>query len=223
MKKNTLIIYGFLLLIIVIAIVIGYHIIKPIPKLPVYRPYDLNPKLVDDSLLFKRGVHRISDFEFTNQYNEKVSNSDFDNSIYVADFFFVTCPTICPIMTKNLSKVNTYFKDEPLFKILSHTVMPEIDSVPLLFDYAQKHDATKGKWHFVTGDKKDIYKMARTSYFAVVTEGDGESHDFIHTENFILIDSKKRIRGFYDGTEKTEIDRLIKEVELLLIEEKKKK
>lgn len=222
MKKSTLITYGFLLIIIIAAIIVGYNLIKPVPVLPVYRPFDLNPRLVDDSLMYKRGVHKIADFEFINQHGELVSNTDFENGIYVADFFFVTCPTICPLMTKNLSIVHEKFKEEDMFKILSHTVMPEVDSVPLLYDYAEKHHAEKGKWHFVTGDKKDIYKMARTSYFAVVTEGDGDSHDFIHTENFILVDSQRRIRGFYDGTEATEIDRLIKDLEVLLIEEKKK-
>ncbi|MFN7014533.1 MAG: SCO family protein, partial [Bacteroidia bacterium] len=161
---------------------------------------------------------RIADFKLLKQNGDTVSLKNLDGKIYVADFFFTTCPTICPKMSDQMYRVYQKYLDNPNVVIVSHTVMPEVDSVPVLKAYADKYHAKSEKWIFLTGSKEEIYKLARKSYFAVITEGDGGISDFIHTENFILVDKQKRIRGFYDGTSKEDVDRLIKEIGYLLKE-----
>ncbi len=193
---------------------------KPKRILKVYHPADVNPLLVDKSLRNNHNPHHIAPFQLTNQYGETITNSSFEGSIYVADFFFTTCGSICPKMTNQMERVQEQFALNNDVKLLSHSVTPEIDSVPRLLDYAQKHMATKNKWHMVTGDKKHIYELARKSYFAVTDEGTGDEHDFIHTENFILIDKNQQIRGFYDGTSPQEVDQLMEDIQLLLDQEK---
>lgn len=131
---------------------------------------------------------------------KKITQEDYKNTIYVADFFFTTCPTICPIMTDNMVWLQEKIKDLPNVKLLSHSVTPDIDNVPVLKEYAIKKGVIDSKWNLVTGNKKDIYYIARKSYLAVETGKPEELYDMVHTENFILIDKKGRIRGFYDGT-----------------------
>ncbi|MFI5217972.1 MAG: SCO family protein [Bacteroidia bacterium] len=167
--------------------------------------------------------HTIGNFSLTDQYGRTVSKDLVANKIYVADFFFATCKTICPKMSDQLERVQDKFKNDSDFVILSHTVNPEGDSVTVLFDYAQKHHAIKDKWFFLTGDKKQIYDLARTSYFATAMKGDGGPDDFIHSEQFALIDKDGRIRGFYDGTDRAEVSRLMDEVLVLMNEYKEKK
>lgn len=204
-------------LIIFTGIIIAYFLIKP-KQLPVYNPSDINPKLVDESLQGVNKLHRIGSFNLINQNGKTITEKDFEEKIYIADFFFVTCPTICPKMTKQMKRVYQKFESNSDVLILSHTVMPEHDSVPVLKEYEIKNEVSAPKWNFVTGDKKQIYNLARKSYFAAITEGDGGVDDFIHTENFVLIDKEKRIRGFYDGTSENDVDRLINDVSTLLNE-----
>jgi len=204
-------------LIVLTGIIIAYFLIKP-KQLPVYNPSDINPKLVDESVQGVTQMHRIGSFSLTNQNGKNITEKDYEGKIYVADFFFVTCPTICPKMTKQMERVVDKFKSNNHIAFLSHTVMPEHDSVPVLKEYAQKRKVPTDNWNFVTGDKKHIYDLARKSYFAAITEGDGGVDDFIHTENFVLIDKDKRIRGFYDGTSEQDVDRLINDVSTLLNE-----
>jgi len=204
-------------LIVFTGIIIAYFLIKP-KQLPVYNPSDINPKLVDESVQGVTKLHRIGSFSLTNQNGRTITEKDFNNKIYIADFFFVTCPTICPKMTKQMKRVYQKFESNNDVLILSHTVMPEHDSVPILKEYEIKNEVSSPKWNFVTGDKKQIYNLARKSYFAAITEGDGGVDDFIHTENFVLIDKEKRIRGFYDGTSENDVDRLINDVSTLLNE-----
>ena len=151
----------------------------------------------------------------TNQNGETVTEKTFENKIYVADFFFTTCPSICPIMTKNMAEVQASILNDPEVMLLSHTVTPEIDSVTQLRAYANQKGIVDRKWQLVTGDKKQIYELARKSYLAVKEDGDGGPNDMIHTENFMLIDKEKRIRGFYDGTKKEEIERLLDDIKIL--------
>lgn len=202
------------------VIIIGYlyNINNKTKALPIYNPTDINPKLVDESLLFKSKNHRIGDFSLINQNGETISQKDFKDCIYVADFFFTRCGTICPIMSNHLTLVQKAFKNNPTFKIISHSVTPIMDSVPVLKAYAEKHSAINNQWHLTTGNKKMIYNLARKNYFAVLDEGDGGDQDFIHTEQFVLIDTKKRIRGFYDGTDLEKVQQLIKDIQLLLEE-----
>jgi protein SCO1/2 len=159
--------------------------------------------------------HQIADFSFISQDSSIVTQETVKNKIYIADFFFTTCRSICPKMTNQLMRVQNAFSDDPDVIIISHTVDPETDTPPVLARYAAKHNAVKGKWFFVTGDKKQLYDMARNSYYITAMEGDGTGDDFIHSEKIVLIDKDKRIRGFYDGTDYYEITRLIEEVKLL--------
>lgn len=208
------------ILISIIGITIAYYMIDKPKKLKVYNPIDINPDLVDESLRTVDKYHRVGSFNLTNQDGKKTTEKDFRNKIYITDFFFVTCPTICPKMTGQMHRVYNEFKDNDDIAFLSHTVMPEADSVPVLKEYADKLNVETKKWKFVTGDKKQIYNLARKTYFAAVTEGDGGVNDFIHTENFVLVDKEKRLRGFYDGTSKKDVDRLIEDIKALLYEYK---
>lgn len=205
-----------LLIFSVITISLFYNAIKPKKSLPIFNPADVNPELVDSTMQYKSKYHTISDFSFTNQNGKIITQKDYENTIYVADFFFTTCGSICPKMTTNLVDVQKAFLDNPKVKILSFTVMPDVDSVSVLKDYAQLNGVIDTKWNLVTGDKKAIYAMARKSFLAVKQGKPEELYDMVHTENFVLIDTKKRVRGFYDGTKKEEITRLIEDINWLL-------
>lgn len=201
-------------LLLAVGIGVAYQMIKQGRTLPIYSPAIINPELVDESMQAVTENHKIPDFELIDQDKNVFTLANVDGYYYVADFFFTTCPTICPNMSAQLQRVQEVYSDDEDFLILSHTVQPEIDSAEILKEYAQRYDATD-KWKFLTGDKKTIYNLARKSYFAAVTEGDGGVNDFIHTENFVLIDKEKRIRGFYDGTSETSVDQLITDIEIL--------
>ncbi len=162
--------------------------------------------------------HSINNFTFTNQYNEAVTEQTVKNKIYVADFFFATCQSICPQMTKQLTRVQQAFEKNDSILILSHTVNPMHDSVNVLNEYAQRYGAIKNKWHFLTGDKKIIYELAKTSYLVNALEDDGSAEGFLHSELLLLLDSKQRIRGMYDGTDEAAVTKLIADTKLLLTE-----
>jgi len=185
-------------------------------QLPIYNPVDINPKLVDKSVRNINENHRVKDFNLTNQNGINITSKDYENKIYVVDFFFTRCPSICPIMTNNMLKVQEEFIKNDDIMLLSMSVTPEIDSVEILKNYAIQKGVNDSKWNITTGSKKHIYELARKSYFAVVEQGDGGLQDFIHTPNFILVDTKKQIRGIYDGTQENEIDRLIEDIYILV-------
>ncbi len=206
------------IIIAVVGISVAYYMLSRPKKLKVYNPIDINPDLVDKSLQTVDKYHRVGSFKLIDQDGNETTENDFKGKIYVTDFFFVTCPTICPKMTKQMNRVYKAYKGNDDIMFLSHTVMPEADSVPVLKEYANKLGVSLNKWKFVTGDKKHIYDLARKTYFAAVTEGDGGENDFIHTENFVLVDKEKRLRGFYDGTSKEDVDRLINDIYALLYE-----
>ena len=198
----------------IIAISIFYSILKPKETLPIYQPAQVNAKLVDTSIAYKIKYHTISDFSLINQNGDTITEAFYDDKIYVADFFFTTCQSICPIMTKNMKEVQDKLINDKEILLLSHSVTPEIDSVEQLKRYAISNQINDDKWNLVTGDKKQIYNLARKSYLAVEDDPLG-NYDMIHTENFILIDKKKQIRGFYDGTLESEIIRLLDDIEIL--------
>ena len=208
----TLISVGILFIIFVL---IGYFLLTPTKKLPIYNPADVNPKLVDASVKHKRSNHQIADFKLINQNGDTITQDNYKGKIYVADFFFTRCQTICPIMSTNMGDLQDFYLKDTAVMLLSHSVTPIIDSISVLRAYADKRGIMDTKWNLVTGDKKHIYELARKSYFAVLDEGDGGAQDFIHTEQFILVDRKKQIRGFYDGTNKDEIQRIIEDIEIL--------
>ena len=198
-KKYKTFIFIFLSISILIFVGI-FTLLQPQKTLPIFTPKDVNPQLVDTTIQHIGYNHKIADFKFINQNGKTISQEDYRDKIYVADFFFTTCPTICPIMTDNMVWLQNKIKDMSDVLILSHSVTPDIDSVPVLKTYALEKGVMDDKWNLVTGNKKDIYYMARKSYLAVETGKPEELYDMVHTENFVLIDKKGRIRGFYDGT-----------------------
>ncbi len=210
------------LIIIVIGITISYFMMDKPKVLKVDNPIDINPELVDESLRNIDKFHRVGSFNLIDQDGNEVTENNFKDKIYVTDFFFVTCPTICPKMTKQMDRVYHEFEENNDISFLSHTVMPEADSVAVLKKYANEIGVSSDKWKFVTGDKPQIYNLARKTYFAAVTEGDGGINDFVHTENFVLVDKEKKLRGFYDGTSKKDVDRLIVDIYTLIEEYKGK-
>ena len=168
-------------------------------NLPIIMPRDVNPELVDSLVQHIGYKHKIAPFAFTNQNGKKVTNKDYEGKIYVADFFFTTCQTICPKMTDNMAWLQDKIKDNPKVKLLSHTVFPDEDTVEVLKKYAKEKGVMDEKWNLVTGNQNDIYKIARQSYLVVKTGKPEEMYDMVHTENFVLVDQKGRIRGFYNG------------------------
>lgn len=198
-----------------VILFIMYKQLQPEKRLPVYQPSMVNPELVDMDMQYKRAYHTIADFELVNQNGDTITEEDYEGKIYVADFFFTTCPTICPIMTQNMAEVQQRLGKSSDVLLLSHTVTPQIDSVAQLKKYALEKGVNDEIWNLVTGDKPQIYDLARKSYLAVKTDGDGGPYDMIHTENFILVDKERRIRGFYDGTKPEEMDRLLEDIEIL--------
>ncbi|MES2567453.1 MAG: SCO family protein [Bacteroidota bacterium] len=162
--------------------------------------------------------HTVKPFCFTDQYNEKVTEETVNGKIYVTDFFFTTCQSICPVMSTELERVYKHFQNKNDVLILSHTVAPEEDSINVLMDYAKLHGVNDKRWLFLTGDKKQLYDMARKGYLLNTEEGNGDEDDFIHTQNFALVDKERHLRGFYDGTDSVEVSRLIIDMNLLLEE-----
>ena len=186
-------------------------------------PIDLNPETVDQDLLQVGQGHTIGAFSFQNQLGKWISLNDVKGKVFVAEYFFTTCQTICPKMNDQMQRVQAAFKNESQFSILSFTVNPEVDTIAQLKRYADEHGAIAGKWHFLTGNKEKLYETARKSFFLlkkseVENQGDVGT-DFIHTNNFVLIDKQLRIRGYYDGTNPKEVDKLMEDTRLILAEE----
>jgi protein SCO1/2 len=213
-RKRDFITVGFILAFSAAAITLFYTILKPVETLPIYQPAEVNEKLVDSSVIHVSKYHKISDFELINQNGKKITQEFYSNKIYVADFFFTTCQDICPVMTKNMYKLQEELKNDNDILFLSHTVIPEVDTVQQLKKFSIENKVNDSKWNLVTGDKKQIYDLARKSYLAVEDTEYGE-FDMIHTENFMLIDKERQIRGFYDGTNDLEIEKLLKDIEIL--------
>ena len=159
--------------------------------------------------------HTVQPFSVINQDHDTVNEKTIENKIYVADFFFATCQSICPKMSSQLVHVQNAFKNDNNVLILSHTVNPSNDTVEVLNGYAQTYGAVKNKWHLLTGNKKAIYDMARYSYLVNALEDDGTAEGFLHSELFILVDAQKRIRGMYDGTDSVAVLKLISDIKLL--------
>ena len=180
----------------------------PVRQLPIYGEKDI----VHGDTVY----HKVGSFSFMDQYARAFTEKQVQGKIYVTDYFFTTCQSICPVMSKQMERVQSVFADEPRLLIVSHTVNPEFDSVPVLSDYAKAHGAIKDKWFFVTGDKKALYDLARKGYYLNTEVGDGGPNDFIHTQNFALVDGDGQIRGYYDGTDSAEVKRLILDAGILI-------
>ena len=213
--KKSIPTFIFLAIFSVVVIPVFYQLLKVDEKLKIYNPADVNPRLVDFSMKHITKDHTIADFELTNQNGQKITNKNYKDKIYVADFFFTRCQTICINMAYNMGELQNLYKKDTDIMFLSHSVTPEIDSVTVLKEYADRKGVIDGKWNITTGAKTHIYELARKSYFAVLDEGSGDENDFIHTEQFVLVDKEKRIRGYYDGTEKEDMEKLKKDIVLL--------
>jgi len=192
-----------------------YNALKPKDTLPIYQPTMVTSALVDSTVQHIKKYHQIADFKLLNQNGDTITQDFYAGKIYIADFFFTTCITICPMMTENMAKIQAVTLYDPSVLLLSHTVTPEIDSVAQLKKYALEKGVIDTKWNLVTGDKKQLYELARKSYLVAKEEGDGGPFDMIHTENFVLVDSKKRIRGYYDGTNPKYIEQLLADLKIL--------
>ncbi|OYU83393.1 MAG: hypothetical protein CFE24_11555 [Flavobacterium sp. BFFFF2] len=198
-----------------ITLLLFYKALLPQKTLPIYAPSMVNPALVDSTVQHVAKHHRIADFSFVNQNGETITQEKFAHKIYVADFFFTRCQTICPKMSSNMCQLQEAFKGNPNVLFLSHSVTPEADSVSVLKTYAKKLGVRDNKWDLVTGDPKTIFYLARKSYLAVKTGNPTEWYNMVHTENFILVDKNRRIRGFYDGTKQADITQLKEDIQWL--------
>lgn len=212
-------------LIFIVGITVAYFLNQPREKpLKIYNPVDVESEMVEKDLARKGYGHTIQEFSFTDQTGKTYGSKDLKGKIYVAEYFFTTCGTICPRMNQEMMRVQKAYHENDQFKILSFTVDPETDSVAQMKNYAEGHGADSKQWHFLTGDKSELYKLARRSFFVLkpaeaVNQGDVGS-DFIHTNYFVLVDTQKRIRGYYDGTSSKEVDKLIGDIGKLLEEDK---
>ncbi len=213
LQKNTIPV--FLLSALLVVFLVFYFIRKqkkqPLRSLPYYGEKIYSGKR--DTV-----YHRVPDFEFMDQSGKKVTQQRVKNKVYVVDYFFTTCQSICPLMSNQMERVAGKFKGNPELLFLSHTVNPEDDSLSVLKEYALKHHADPQQWLFLTGNKKALYSLARKGYLLNAEEGNGGADDFIHTQNLALIDKERHIRGFYDGTDSTDINRLMIDIQLLLDE-----
>ena len=199
----------------IIVITTFYYVLQPKVSLPIYSPSMVSEELVEEDIRYIKKYHKINDFLLTNQNGELISQEFYQNKIYIADFFFTTCPDICPIMTENMGYLQNELKDQVDVMLVSFSVTPQVDTVDVLRAYADSRGVDDSKWNLFTGNKKDIYELARKSFLVAKNDGDGGRYDMIHTENFVLIDKESRIRGFYDGTNKEEIKKLLIDIKIL--------
>ena len=208
--KNKLILF-----VIAISIIIWYQLTKVESEfeLPIFTPADLRTTLVHPSLIGNT-THEIPNFSFTNQFGDELSSKDVENKIYVANFFFTSCPSICIDLTNNLKIVQNAFDKEII--ILSHSVDPEIDTVERLMKYQEINEIDGSNWFLLRGNIDEIIKMAQLGYFAIASVDNHIENSLIHTENIVLVDTKQRIRGVYNGTSELEMSYLIDDIKRLL-------
>lgn len=212
----------FLAVFFIVGVTITYYMIgtKKEKPLPIINPVDVNAEMVDPELLRIGYGHTIGDFSFLSQDGKTITQENVKGRVFVAEYFFTTCGTICPKMNVQMQRVQEAYKGNDMVKILSFTVDPDVDTVEQMKRYADQHGADVNQWYFLTGDKDKLYDLARKSFFVLKpaeAENQGDvGSDFIHTNNFVLVDQKMRIRGYYDGTSAKEVDKLIHDIDHLL-------
>ena len=210
--------YWPIILFLLVFSVVGVSLLTkaqtPEEKLPVYSPSMVSPELVEEDIQYVKKYHKINPFSMTNQNGLTVTEMDYSDKIYVADFFFTTCPNICPIMTANMIYIQEKLKEDDIM-LASFSVTPEIDTVEVLKKYSLDKGVNDEKWNLMTGDRVQIYDLARKSFLVVKEDPRGGKNEMIHTENFVLVDKEKRIRGYYDGTNLEEIEKLLVDIEIL--------
>jgi protein SCO1/2 len=191
-------------------------IVDKTKTLPFYNSEEFAPEWIAESAASYSEIHTISPFEFTNQNGRKITNQNFKGKIYIADFFFTTCPSICPILAKNTGSLPEMYKEDENILLLSHSVMPWVDTVEKIKEYALEQKAIDYKWHLLNGNREAICKIARASYFADEDfKKTKDESEFIHTENFVFVDEKGRIRGVYNGTLDLDVERLKRHIKIL--------
>ena len=219
MIKSFLKRYGLLIVFFIVFSVVAISSFNYVQtqekKLPIYSPSMVSDELVEEEVRYVKKYHRISDFSLLNQNGNNVTQEDYKNKIYVADFFFTTCPDICPIMTGNMLYLQENLKDTNVM-LASFSVTPKVDTVEVLKEYSTLKGVDDSRWNLMTGDKKQIYDLARKSYLVAKAIPDGKNHGMIHTENFVLVDRDKRIRGYYDGTNIEDMDKLLDDIQILI-------
>ena len=199
----------------IVSLTVFYNLLKNENRLKIYNPVDVNPSMVDSGIKHITKNHTIADFRLVNQNGEIITNKNYKDKIYISDFFFTRCQSICIPMAYNMAELQEYYKTDDDIKFLSHSVTPKMDSVSVLKAYAEKKGVNDGKWNVTSGSKKHIYELARKSYMVVQESGDGGENDFIHKENFVLVDKEGRIRGYYDGTDRKAMEKLKADVAIL--------
>ena len=217
--KGIRILQGFVLLCILLIPVLIIVFLKTMTTnsydIPIYYETGVDNPLMECDFV-ENEQHRIPSFDFTNQYNEKWGSEDMKGKVTVVDFFFTSCPSICPVMSTEMERVNDVFRDVDDVQIYSISIDPEYDTPEVLMEYATLHQATKDKWHFLTGDKDVTYDLARCGFILPAMDGGDVPDDFVHSDKFVLVDEEGRIRGYYSGTNREELDRLILEIKILL-------
>lgn len=209
-------IFGVVMLILsVIIMTTLYNLHQPEKRLPIYQPSMVTSQLVDTTVQYVRNHHKIGKFKLVDQKGDTITQKALEDKIYVADFFFTTCQSICIDMAESMQTLQKEFRNDDEIMLVSHSVTPEIDDVAQLQKYARQKNVDRDKWILLTGPKKHIYELARKQYLVAKSQGDGGKYDMVHTENFALVDKEKRIRGFYDGTDPEEIEKLIDEIGVL--------
>lgn len=216
-RYKILIVTMTVLSVIIISLI--YSQLKVEPRLPYFEARNIDKKLVDSTLQYSKQKQRIGDFALVNQNNEIITQEYYQDKIYVADFFFTTCQSICPIMTSNMVDIQRELKNDTIVKLISHSVIPAYDTPEVLKEYAIKQGVDDSRWNLVTGTQEQIFTLARKHYLAVEDiPGTEDDLDMVHTENFMLIDKKGYIRGYYDGTNDDEIEKLLTDIEILKLE-----
>lgn len=184
--------------------------------LPYYNSQEFTPNWLQSDSPALASFHRIPAFSFTNQDGQEITQKTMEDKIFVAGFFFSTCPGICPMIRSKLSKVQATFLDDPSVAIIQHSIRPNTDTVEKLKEYAKENEIVSGKWHLLTGNKDTIYSLAKSAYFASEDLGNiQKTDDFLHTESILLIDQNKHIRGIYNGLNSASVDFLIADIETL--------
>jgi protein SCO1/2 len=215
MKPSIVGIIGFL-----ICITLGCSSGLKEEVLPILGRRDVQERKVEDKIVYDTIYHTIQSFAFLDQDSSLITNADFQNKVYVADFFFTSCPSICPIMKTQMLRIYDEFEKDENVAFLSHSIDPRHDTVAVLREYAERLGVESDKWHFVTGEKETIYKLAQNSYMSVAAEDNEAEGGFIHSGRFLLVDKEGRIRGVYDGTDPIDVDELMDDIPVLLNEYK---
>ena len=192
-----------------------------INNLPIYGRKVITETIINEEIKIDTTDHTISNFSFVNQNGEIINNSTFNNSIYIADFFFTSCPTICPLMKSEMMRVYKKYENEESVKFLSHTINPNYDNVERLKEYSKKFNIDSNKWHFVTGDIDEIYEIGLKSYMVIAAEDSLSPGGFLHSGAFLLVDKNRKIRGVYDGTNRVDVNKLLDDIPILLNENSK--